>query len=78
MEKTWKLSRELSRELSRGFSRECSLLRLFENVESSLNKTQIKVVNAVLDFFGKYKAGELISWSHHPFFNVTYLLTERK
>lgn len=43
-----------------------ALLNRKENVESSLNKTQIKVVNAVLEFFGKYKAGELVSWSHHP------------
>lgn len=43
-----------------------SLLNRKENAENSLTDSQIKVVNAVIDFFGKYSAGELVAWSQHP------------
>ena len=35
------------------------------NVENSLTDPQIKVINAVIDFFGKYNASELVAWSQH-------------
>ena len=43
-----------------------ALLNRKENVENNLTVPQIKVVNAVIDFFGKYNAGELVAWSQHP------------
>ena len=43
-----------------------ALLNRKENVESNLTDPQIKVVNAVINFFGKYNAGELVAWSQHP------------
>ena len=43
-----------------------ALLNRKENVENNLTDSQIKVVNAVVDFFGKYNAGELVAWSQHP------------
>ena len=43
-----------------------ALLNRKQNVESNLTDPQIKVINAVIDFFGKYSAGELVAWSQHP------------
>ena len=43
-----------------------TLLNRKENVESNLTDPQIKVINAVIGFFGKYNAGELVAWSQHP------------
>ena len=43
-----------------------ALLNRKENVENNLTDSQIKVVNAVIDFFGKYNAGDLVAWSQHP------------
>lgn len=36
------------------------------NVENNLTDLQIKVIDAVINFFGKYNAGELVAWSQHP------------
>lgn len=43
-----------------------ALLRKNESVASKLDSSQIQVIDAVINFFGKYKAGELVTWSHHP------------
>lgn len=42
-----------------------ALLNRKENAESSLTNSQIKVINAVINFFGKYNAAELVAWSQH-------------
>lgn len=43
-----------------------ALLNRKENVESNLTESQIKVIDAVINFFGKYNADELVAWSQHP------------
>lgn len=43
-----------------------AMLRKEESVKDYLDKTQIEVIDGVIDFFGRCTAGQLVTWSHHP------------